>query len=221
MINKNIPKSRLAIGLILIFLVSIVLLITIDHNNDIFELKITDTKFHFRNRYLRNPKISNSVFNLSLDDYSFKKEKDWNRNKIGILLEKLSTANTAITGCDFMIANYRKESDDEKLIDSFKYAGNVISPIILTQDIHNEFFNNVQTQFAKIDDLSQFIEVGIFPIKEILDYSIGYGFVNIKQDADGIVRRYPLIVRHDNMLLPSFALALLAAYFDYDLNDQA
>jgi len=217
--STNLPKARLIISLILIYLISIIVLFFFSSINDIFELKITDVKFRLRNRYSKKPEISNKIFNLSLDDYSFSKEMDWNRNKIGILLEKLSVANTSVTGCDFIIANYRKKEDDKKLIESFKQAGNIISPIVLTEETQNTPFHYGNTQFAEIQELSQFDGIGILPLAEILEYSIGYGFVNMQQDTDGIVRRYSLVRSYNNLLLPSFTLSLLAAYLDYDLDN--
>ncbi len=47
----------------------------------------------------------------------------------------------------------------------------------------------------------------------------GAGFTRIIQDADGIVRRTPLVVWYDGRLYPSIALSMAARYFECELRD--
>jgi predicted Ser/Thr protein kinase len=53
-----------------------------------------------------------------------------------------------------------------------------------------------------------------YPSLALTEASHGFGYINIHYDADGLVRREPLLINYDGYLYPSFGLRMAGAYLD-------
>ena len=54
---------------------------------------------------------------------------------------------------------------------------------------------------------------GEFPVETFIDSSAGVFFFQAKADADGIMRKYPLVGKYENRLFPSISLALALIHY--------
>ncbi len=58
-----------------------------------------------------------------------------------------------------------------------------------------------------------------FPVKAYIDSSAGVFFFQAKSDADGVMRKYPLIGKYEERLFPSISLALALDHYNVSFKD--
>ncbi|MCK5076852.1 MAG: adenylate/guanylate cyclase domain-containing protein, partial [Calditrichia bacterium] len=154
------------------------------------------------------------------------------RAKLAQIMKKMSDAGTEIIGCDFLFAGYRDNLEDKQLIETFREAGIVIVPYQagfsgsgqgavlneaeIKEYLEFETFSQITRQEALLPEFNGFQNL---PIIELLENAYAGGYANLLYDEDGILRRYPLVAKFDNKIIPSFPLIILSSFLDYDLKN--
>jgi adenylate cyclase len=157
------------------------------------ELKAVDAQFR-----LRGPRIPQTpIVLISIDEDSFDEFNEtwpWARNRHAQLIDLLSRGKPAAIGFDVLFSepSPRGEADDEALGRAVGAAGNVILAAALTV---------VQQTLIEKQDLN-------LPVDPIRTRAAGIGLINLGKDEDAFVRRAALRVRHQELEVPSLALAL-------------
>ncbi len=167
------------------------------------ELASLDYRFHSRGSHPAIPDSSHVVI-VEVSDESFKSLPDrwpWPRSYYAHLVRNLEAAGASVVGIDLILSGgdaYSPKNDDE-LHDAIQETGRVVlagkmDPERLRYDIKSEREN-----FGNI----------FFPVDSAL------GLVNIRNDADGVYRRYsPFWERtfageKDTVRMPTFSFAVL------------
>lgn len=114
----------------------------------------------------------------------------WPRNIHAGLLKTLSEHPPRVIGFDIL---FTEPEDDTALAYYSRLLGNVV---------YAGYISNVP----------------VTPIKELRDTALT-GFINAPPDRDGIIRKIPLVFRHDNTVLPSFTLQVISRYLDMSIED--
>ncbi len=184
------------------------------------QLEWKTVDYRFRNFIIPERADSNvvlvSIDNTSLDFF----EKygilwKWPRNVYGIAVDYFKTAGAKAVIFDMMFDDPdidRAETDaretDGAFAQSVKNAGNVIlgaeftlNETDVTPDL-SRFSLNLQT---KKNIYSPDFTGGIVPIDTLLYATKGLGFLNIKPDEDGIIRRVPLVYEYNGSYYPQVA----------------
>lgn len=105
----------------------------------------------------------------------------WPRTVHAQLIDKISQAKPLAIGYDVNFPETSDQENDKALADSLRQAGNVVLPIELTLITKNSklFYDPTRV---------------LTPIPLIASAAARLGHTNTPQDADGVVRRVPLIV---------------------------
>ena len=190
------------------------------------ELKSIDTRFQVRNALGMNPKYSNALLHINLDNYSKQASSinRWPLKHYADLVGRISMGNAKVIACDVMFGT--EEAGIGALVNAVITAANVVSPLVLDFSRSASSFptsKSLGLQFnppVKRGLIPPASHVLVAPILEIAEQS-ELGFVNIDSDRDGVVRRVQLVADLHGTLVPSFFLQAVADYLDYDIENIA
>ncbi len=190
------------------------------------ELKSIDTRFQVRNALGMNPKYSNALLHINLDNYSKQASSinRWPLKHYADLVGRISMGNAKVIACDVMFGT--EEAGIDALVNAVITAANVVSPLVLDFSRSASSFptsKSLGLQFnppVKRGLIPPASHVLVAPILEIAEQS-ELGFVNIDSDRDGVVRRVQLVADLHGTLVPSFFLQAVADYLDYDIENIA
>ncbi len=190
------------------------------------ELKSIDTRFQVRNALGMNPKYSNALLHINLDNYSKQASSinRWPLKHYADLVGRISMGNAKVIACDVMFGT--EEAGIDALVNAVITAANVVSPLVLDFSRSASSFptsKSLGLQFnppVKRGLIPPASRVLVAPILEIAEQS-ELGFVNIDSDRDGVVRRVQLVADLHGTLVPSFFLQAVADYLDYDIENIA
>lgn len=227
--NLLFPFILTALSLVLTFLASQSSLFSQ------FELKSLDFRFQLRGKKPADPVIRI----VGIDDASLERfgRWPWSRSYHGELMNALSEFPPRTVGFDFLFGeeDLNNPEYDEALVHFSQLLGNVVfasyfellgeeSKEILTKEKENKKFDETLIQKMAltqvIGDPSQLWEA-----KEIhlpfpaLAQAAKFGFINAPRDADGSIRRLPLIMQYKGKVYPSFVLQLLMDYWKCGQDD--
>ena len=135
----------------------------------------------------------------------------WPRARLGEMIEKIAGGGAAVVALDILLYDPGDPDDDAKLAKSI--AGR---PVVLGQYFTNEgnasrLADKAGFAFAG-DDPTGFAYAfrgALTPLPAFAEAAAGVGFLNWLPDNDRVVRRVPLVVRHNGRLSPSFAMETL------------
>lgn len=226
-----IPINGLVTGSLLLVILILLLEMLFPSVFEVLELKTIDLRFSSRAMVSQRPEISSSVFHLNLDNYSYAQAGaySWSRKRLGELTSRIEQAGAAILVYDFVFADYRDSLDDREFFKLFEEAGiGVLAyqarghPVeYLRSELQREYpFDLIpllRNSLSNHKNLPKSYGFGAIPVKELAKHALSAGFVNLKTDPDGVIRRYPLVLNSQGKLLPSIVLASLAAFLDADL----
>lgn len=184
---------------------------------------------------------SGNVVIIDIDERSLKNEGQWpwSRNKISLLIEKLTQANVGLVGYDMifaeedrtspkkLIANYPCNEDFNNIEDYDEIFANTIlnSPSILgyqflfNDDVHKNKngpeIPGIIIEKNKTDGLSMLIKPKdvLLNIPVLQNSAYSSGFVNSIPDTGGVTRSVPLIMQYNDRIYGSLALELIRAAY--------
>lgn len=173
----------------------------------IFELKTLDQRFKW---FANAHEASRDLVLVTIDEASLATygRWPWPRDRHGYVVDYLSHAGAKAVVFDvlFLEADEATPEYDTIFAQHIEQAANVVLPFILTDDMPDQSNRQPvprQAQHKVIGDGRGRVRLdrvsrhpgGRFPIQPLLEHAQGLGFVNLFADADGTVRRAPLLAR--------------------------
>jgi adenylate cyclase len=150
---------------------------------------------------------------VEIDDESVRRmgRLPWPRARLGEMIEKIAGAGAAVVALDILFYDPGDAEDDAKLAKAIagrpvvlgRYFTNEGNPARLNEKAGFAFAGDDPTAFAY-----NFRGV-LTPLPAFADAAAGVGFLNRLTDNDGVVRRVPLVAKHEGRLTPSFAMEAL------------
>jgi adenylate cyclase len=140
---------------------------------------------------------------VAVDDKSLEqlgRFSSWPRSYYVQVLDQLAKMETRVVAFDVLFSD--SDPDNAMLSDAIKNAGNVILPVVKTDMQKNP------TIIGSAVQSSGFIQ----PNADLIKNAVALGHVNVFADADGIVRRLPIVVDDGTETEPALCLAVLAKY---------
>ncbi|MBN2018259.1 MAG: adenylate/guanylate cyclase domain-containing protein [Candidatus Cloacimonetes bacterium] len=219
------------IGMVIAVIIG--LIVTLFHGTDIgkqLEWKTVDYRFR---KYTIPQRADSNVVLVAIDntslDYleSFGYLWKWPRNFYGIVVNYFSAVGAKAVIFDMMFDDPdidRAETDASQTDGEFAYfvkeAGNVIlgSEFTMNETDVTPDITAFSIKPHSADKLySRDFKGGIIPIDILLQATKSLGFLNIRPDDDGIIRRVPLIYRYKEHYYPQVAYS--AFLLGSDRND--
>ncbi|MDD5771970.1 MAG: adenylate/guanylate cyclase domain-containing protein [bacterium] len=186
-----------------------------------FERKTLDSRFNFRTDYY-NKKFKEEFQNIviiEIDDESATKLgriSEWPRSMYAKVLDYISEGGAKQIGFDVLFTENSKDlKDDNLLIESIKRSQRVYSSYYFSAKpgTNDEIIRSFSYPLGNELDTAIYWEQYIFPpIYGIVQNSKGIGFINLKNDRDGIIRRIPLFIKHEERAYPQFAVKMAIDY---------
>ncbi len=163
----------------------------------------------------------------------------WSRFRISTLLDRLKTAEATVVAFDivfsepeapeFLVLDEQAPTltaDEHKLLDKLVAAWQPdqnFARYLAELDTILGFFlhtdtalqtSALPTPLATLPDNHVLIRSAGYtgPLQELAQAATGSGFVTTFPDADGVIRRTPVVMAHDGKVYPSLALAATMAY---------
>ncbi len=118
-----------------------------------------------------------------------------------------------LLGLDITVEGFPPSLQDHDLIFAEVLAsGPTVLPMFATKDANTTSCPNLHLLPLPVpDSLKVSTSNSLLCNIPILQQSAhGFGFINAAVDSDGVLRRQPLIIRHQQQILPNLALAMLA-----------
>ena len=193
--------------------------------------KFTDILFSLRGV----EKPSNQILIVDIDEKSLTLMKGFNREKLAIIIDNLTTANASIIGLDMTFPSEDKNSPkvvlsrlgvdaqnvkdyDEILANSFK-SSRLVSGYIF--DFSSETIKGKIPNVSAIMIQKGYIAQEYLPeakgiisnIRLLQNNSFSSGFFNLISDEDGVVRSTPLVIKYKDVLYPSLSLEVVRAFW--------
>ncbi|NQS97694.1 MAG: adenylate/guanylate cyclase domain-containing protein [candidate division Zixibacteria bacterium] len=202
-----------------------------------WEHKTLDLRFQFRHWLGKGADISSHIVQVNVDEHAYKQTgvSFWKRSDYAEVLEIVSAAGAGIIGSDIYFSGITDSLEDEQLIESFREAGNIVTPILFRigeSEGYSRFdYEQLSLEFSLpptdslpiiSDDNDNFyraVDLAAIALPGIWKNAAGIGFVNMFSDPDGIIRKYPLIIDVGGRAFPSFPLRTLCIYLNYPASE--
>ena len=227
-------NSKMSRNLILGSLTSVIFVLTLlwlfpvlTHH---FELKMTDLKFKLRDSLNKNPDLSSEVVMVNIDDYS-KKESGydlWPYSYYAKTIEKINAGNPSSLGIDIIFTVTIDTLGWKRLLSAVEDSYVAINPYLskfgdpsipLIVKDHSDIINELSYDDLPVLTPGLVNHIVDIPYKSKTEFieSGSLGFINIESDADGILRRLPIVAEINGMLVPHFFLRLLCEHVGYEM----
>jgi len=184
-----------------------------------WELKTLDMRFAFRGEI----DTDSSLVMIDADDASAKIYGNWpwDRSIHTQMLEFLKDADAAVVTYDILFAQPQDPEKDALLASTSRHVDNVVFPVAISLSETDPLSSEKrpappelwEDHWAtdKVKNLFSSEDV-IFPLPDLIREE-RLGHIATNRDIDGIVRRTPLIVRHQEKFLPSLAFQAVLNFF--------
>ena len=198
-----------------------------------FELKLTDLKFSLRSYLEHDPGIDPELVMVNLDDYS--KEKSgydlWPYPNYAETIEKINAGGPTSLGLDIVFTISIDTSGWTRLLAAIGDSYVTVNPYIVefgdgkqTLDTHKhkgilKELSYDELPLIKPGLVQHIVDLPYKTKQPFQEISAGLGFANIEPDADGILRRLPVVGEINGMLVPHFFLRLISEHLDYNLKN--
>ncbi|MBM3143315.1 MAG: adenylate/guanylate cyclase domain-containing protein [Chloroflexi bacterium] len=166
------------------------------------QLRASD--FFFRAPGTQTTQNTSTIVVVAVDDTSLEQLGpfvSWSRSYHARLIDSLNKAQADVIVFDILFSE--PTPFDDELALSVKAAGNVVFPIVGT---------DVKQGYTKPDNIIEYAGFAK-PLKTLSENAATLGHANVLPDADGIVRRLPVVVGLGKDLVPALAVATAAEYF--------
>ncbi|MDP6855866.1 MAG: CHASE2 domain-containing protein, partial [Arenicellales bacterium] len=192
-----------------------------------FELKTLDSRFQARQALGLAPAFSEQLVHINIDSYSKDQSGDslWEKKVYAKLIQEIAKGGPEAIACDIMFVQWADQADNASVVDAAIEAGNLVSPFLFSETAGAASQPPPQAMGLTINprlapgSARHATGVLVGPIEDLMEHSAGLGFVNLSPDADGVIRRVPVVVEMSGALVPSFFLQALAIQLDYDLEN--
>lgn len=194
-------------------------------------LKMQDGMFKLRGA---NDTPPAEIIIVGIDDRSVNQigRWPWHRDVLAQLISDISKGSPKIIGLDIFLPEEIEEDTSGRtkiLADEIFAARNVILPIYFS-------FSEVGIASSRTPDpimkssigggkAQNIIETSLisarqiyYPSQPLTNASYGFGHINMDYDADGLIRREPLLMNYEGHLYPSFGLQLAIRYLKIETN---
>jgi len=198
-----------------------------------FELKLTDLKYSLRSYLEHDPGIDPALVMVNLDDYS--KEKSgydlWPYPNYAETIEKINAGGPTSLGLDIVFTISIDTSGWTRLLAAIGDSYVTVNPYIVefgdgkqTLDTHKhkgilKELSYDELPLIKPGLVQHIVDLPYKTKQPFQEISAGLGFANIEPDADGILRRLPVVGEINGMLVPHFFLRLISEHLDYNLKN--
>ncbi len=191
--------------------------------------QVFDRFFLFRSSISSlKPPYDGTVVHIDLNDTAIQQMKTYylTRSQYGQMIRNLAAMRVAAQAYDLIFAAGTNQADDQAIITATRDAGNVYFGMAIelgsksgplpgrtAPDIH-EYLD--RTKWAvKVEGVSEELYSGAKPIitfPPLAEVSRGIGFLSLKADRDGVIRRMPLLVRCEGGFYPSLPFRVVCDY---------
>ena len=179
----------------------------------------------------QEPDMNSSIVMVNLDDYSKKQSGKplWPYPDYADVIEKISAGGPTSIGIDFILANTIDTSGWSAVLSAWEESFLTINPYLvkfgdtnepIEAAVHHEILSELSMdELAKVEpgQIEHAVDIPYKSRNDIMENSLGIGFVNIDPDLDGVLRRLPIVAEINGMLAPHFVLRILCSHLDYDL----
>ncbi len=189
-------------------------------NDQFFGLKASHAAFA--------PPYDGTVVHVDLNNTSLRALKDYHpsRAHYARAIHNLGAMKVAVQMCDIIFAGETSAENDRRLMDATRQSRDVVFGMAFRLSAAAGRENGVEDPDARDylrktawklpapPETARFY-YGIDPLITLVplaELSLGTGFLTLTPDADGVIRRLPLIVRFENDFYPSFALKSVCAF---------
>jgi adenylate cyclase len=208
--STTFSLKTLLVGNALVAVVALLVVLLVPTILEDFELKLIDSRFDARQSLGTAPTFSDDIVHINIDNFTKTKSGQpiWEKTLYAALIEKISSARPKAIAIDIMFVDWADQKGNDSLVEAAVNAGNLVSPFLF-----DESRGAAKAPEAMALDINPALEPGIAPSASgvlatpfagLMEQSAGLGFVNLKPDADVVIRRVPLLVELDGYLAPSF-----------------
>ncbi len=188
------------------------------------EFKSIDWRFHWRGPI----PASGQVVIVALDEKSIVQEGrwPWPRRKIASLVQKINEAGAEFVEMDIIFSE--PSSEDELLAKALQFKKNVTLGYYFYQSEHEKekaeispenveksYQTILPTALPNVSDLKSdlYQMVGVTSnLPSLAKAALTQGYFNARPDADGVIRRFPLMVSYKDRIFPSMTLKTVSNF---------
>ena len=145
----------------------------------------------------------NKIVIIGIDDKSLNQLgqfSSWPRSYYAQLTDILSSCGARVTIFDVLFSD--PETEDQMLSTSMKAAGNVVLPLVETNEPANSTILGSSAQSQTV----------LQPTAQLEQSAMAIGHANVSADQDGIVRRIPMLININGGAVPALSLTAVAEY---------
>lgn len=174
------------------------------------------------------PPYDEAVVHVDLNNTSLRALQDYHptRAHYGRVIQNLGEMQAALQMCDIIFAGETNAETDRQLMNATRRARSVVFGMafrlsaaegrtagVEDPEAHG-YLKKTAWRIPSATGTSRFYQ-GVDPLITLVplaELSLGTGFLTLTPDADGVIRRLPLIVRFEDSFYPSFALKSVCAF---------
>jgi len=191
--------------------------------------QVFDRFFLFRSSIAAlRPPYDGTVVHVDINDTAIQQLKTYylTRSHYGRLIGNLAAMRVAAQAYDLIFAAGTSQADDQAIISATREAGNVYFGMAIDLGSQSgalpgriapevrEYLD--RTKWAvKVEGQSEGLYSGTKPLitfPPLAEVSRGIGFLSLKTDRDGVIRRVPLLVRCEGGFYPSLPFRVVCDY---------
>ena len=186
-----------------------------------WELKTLDARFQMRGSIETNP----NIIMVDADDASAQQfgRWPWPRSLHTQMINFLSNEYPGAIVYDILFSQPVDETEDQLLAQATKNSERMVYPFAVSlassdkatgKAVLPEYSNDKQIKDSIETKNYLSIESATLPLPELVESSRGLGHIAANRDEDGVIRRVPLLVRHEGSLVPSLAFQAVLTWLD-------
>jgi phosphoserine phosphatase RsbU/P len=174
------------------------------------------------------PPYDDDVVHVDLNNASLRALKDYHptRGHYARVIRNLGAMRVAVQMCDIIFAGETNPENDRQLMEATRRSPDVVFGMAFRlsaapmpkDEIEDpearDYLRKTAWRIAASPGAARFYH-GVDPLITLVPLaglSLGTGFLTLTPDADGVIRRLPLIVRFEDGFYPSFALKSVCAF---------
>jgi adenylate cyclase len=174
------------------------------------------------------PPYDGTVVHIDLNDTAIQKLKTYyvTRSQYAQVIRNLTAMHVAAQAYDLIFAAGTNQADDQSIISAAHEAGNVYFGMAVALGSQSEgrrdrvapeireYMDRTKWKL-KVEGETGALYTGTKPLitfPPLAEAARGIGFLNLKTDRDGVIRRIPLLVRYEGGFYPSLPFRLVCDY---------